>query len=200
MTACRYNIWFLYIFSVAIKSNVEFSFWFSNVLHFTFGAFQQVIDILLQFKLWYMWNILFILLLLNVAVCTIYSQHGFLLLAKHGVHIPCILFVNFLFTLPFSINFVPVMSLRFLLRMKARIDGFWNISARFGFICRRCQCFITISFILGSVLLYLSDKGIFVAVSFFFSFKNCFLSCIYQKIPQIWTVEILFFKIWNQFS
>ena len=123
-----------------------------------------------------MWNILFVWLLLNVVVCTICLQHRVLLLAKHGVHLPWILFVNFLLTLPFSINLVPIMSLRFLFRRKAKIGGFWNISARFGFICRRCQCFITISFILGSVLLYLSDKGIFVAVSFFLSFKSCSLS------------------------
>ena len=32
-------------------------------------------------------------------------------------------------------------------------------------------------FILGSVLLCLSDKGIIVAVPFFFSFKSCSLSC-----------------------
>ena len=46
MTACRHSIWFPYIFSVVIESNVEFSRCFSNVLHFTFGAFQQVNDIL----------------------------------------------------------------------------------------------------------------------------------------------------------
>ena len=124
-----------------------------------------------------MWNILFVWLFLNVVVCTICLQYRALLLTKHGVHLPCILFVNFLLTLPFSINLVPIMSLRFLFRRKAKIGGFWNISARFGFMCRRCQCFITISFILGSVLLYLSDKGIFVAVSFFFAFKSCSLSC-----------------------
>ena len=124
-----------------------------------------------------MWNILFNWLLVIVVVCTICLQQRVLLLFKHGVHLPCILFVNFLLTLPFSINLVPIMSLRFLFRRKAKIGGFWNISARFAFICRRCQCFIIISFILGSVLLYLSDKGIFVAVSFFFSFKSCSLSC-----------------------
>ena len=116
-----------------------------------------------------MWNILFVWLLLNVVVCTICLQQRVLLLAKHGVHLPCILFVNFLLTLPFSINLVPIMSLRFLFRRKAKIGGFWNISAKFGFM--------RIYFILGSVLLHLSDKGIFVAVSFFFSFKSCSLSC-----------------------
>ena len=124
-----------------------------------------------------MWNILFVRLILNVVVCTISLQQRVLLLAKYGVHLPCILFVNFHLTLPFSINLVPIMSLRFLFRQKAKIGGFWNILARFGFRCRRCQCFITISFILGSVLLYLSDKGIFVAISFFSSFKSCSLSC-----------------------
>ena len=124
-----------------------------------------------------MWNILFVWLLLNVVVCTICLQQRVLLLARHGVHLPCILFVNYLLAVPFSINLVPIMSLRFLFRRKAKIGGFRNISARFGFICRRCQCFITISFILGTVLLYLSDKEVFVSVSFFFSFKSCYLSC-----------------------
>ena len=121
-----------------------------------------------------MWNILFVWLLLNIVVYAICLQHRVLLLAKHGLHLPCILFVNFLLTLPFSMNLVPIMSRRFLFRRWAKIGGFWNISAIFGFICRRCQCFITLSFILGSILLYLSGKGIFV---FFFSFKNCSLSC-----------------------
>ena len=43
---------------------------------------------------------------------------------KHGVHLPSILFVNFLLTFPFSINLVPIMSLRFLFRRKAKIGGF----------------------------------------------------------------------------
>ena len=123
--------------------------------------------LLLQCKLWWNWNILFIWLLLNIVVCTTCLQHRVLLLAKHGVYLPCILFANFLLTLTFSINLVPIMSLRFLFQWKAKTGGFWNIPARFGFICRRCQCFITISFILGSAVLNLSNKGIFVAVPFF---------------------------------
>ena len=67
-------------------------------------------------------------------VCTICLQHMALFLAKHGVHLPCILFVNFLLTLSFSSNLIPIMSLRILFRRKAKIGGFRNISARFGFI------------------------------------------------------------------
>ena len=51
-------------------------------------------------------------------------QHRVLLLPKHDVHLLCILFVNFLLTLPFSINLVPLMSLRFLFRRKAETGGF----------------------------------------------------------------------------
>ena len=98
------------------------------------------------------WNILCVWLLLNVAVCTTFKKHRVLLLAKHGVHLPCILFVNFLLTLPFSINLVSIMSLRFLFRWKVKIGGFWNILTRFGFIWRRCQCFKTVSFIYFMVL------------------------------------------------
>ena len=105
-------------------------------------------------------KMLFVWLLVNAGVRTICLQQRVLLLAKHGVHLPCILFVNFLLTLLFSINLVPIMSLRFLFQQKAKKGGIWNISARFGFMCRRCQCFKTISFILRSVLLYLRDKGI----------------------------------------
>ena len=149
-----------------------------------------------------MWNILFVWLLLNVVVCKICLLHRVLLLAKHDVHLPCILFVKFLLTLPFSINLVPTMSLRFLFRRKAKIGGVWNISARFGFICRRCQCAITISFIWGSALLYLSNKGIFVAVSLFFSSKSCSLSyklawsifCSINDLsyPSFWNWLIIF--------
>ena len=132
-----------------------------------------------------------------------------LLLAKHGVNLPCILLANFLLTLPFSINLVPIMSLRFLFRRKAKIGGFWNISTRFGFMCRRCQCFTTISFILGSVLLYLGDKGIFVAVSFFFSFKSCSLSPVsslscnsntHKIFSFVCSVFITFISSWTSMS
>ena len=44
-------------------------------------------------------------------------------MAKHGVHLPCIMFVNFLLTLPLSINLVP-MSVRFLFQQKAKIGEF----------------------------------------------------------------------------
>ena len=57
----------------------------------------------------------------------------------------------------------------------------WNVSkyynCRFEFICKRFQCFITISFILDSVQLYLSSKGIFVTVSFFSSLRSCSFPC-----------------------
>ena len=138
-----------------------------------------------------MWNILFVWLLLNVVVCTICLQQRVLLLAKHGVHLPCILFVNFLLTLPFSINLVPIMSLRFLFRRKAKIGGFWNISARFGFICRRCQCFITFSFILGSVLLYLWQ---FLS---FFCFKSCSLFCKLALSICYSINDLLYPHLWN---
>ena len=146
-----------------------------------------------------MWYILLVWLLLNVVVFSICLQHRVLMLAKHGVHLPCILFANFLvnFFVPFSVNLVPIMTLRFLFRRKAEIGGFWNISARFGFMCKWCQCFITISFILGSVLLYLGNKGIFVAVSFFFSFKSYSLSC---KLALLicWSINFLSYqRFWN---
>ena len=144
-----------------------------------------------------MWNILFVWLLLNVVVCSICLQQRVLLLVKHGVNLPCILFVNFLLTLPFSINLVPIMSLRFLFWRKVKIFGFWNISAIFGFMCRRCQCFITTSFILGSVLLYLGDKGIFVTVSFFFSFKSYSLSCKLALLICCSVNDLSYPRFWN---
>ena len=123
-------------------------------------------------------------LLLNVVICIICLQQRVLLLSKHGGNLRCILLANFLLTLPFSINLVPIMFLSFLFRRKAKIGGFWNISTIFGFICRRCQCFTSISFFLGSVQFYLGDKGILVAVSFFFSFKSCYLSCEFSLLQQ----------------
>ena len=123
---------------------------------------------LLQFKLWWILNILFVRLFLKVVVFMTCLQYKILLLAKQGVHLPCMLFVDFLLALPFLFNLVPIMSLRFEFRGTAKIGGFWSVSARFGFMCRRCQCFITISFILGSVMLYLSHKGMVVAIFFFF--------------------------------
>ena len=40
-------------------------------------------------------------------------HHRVILLAKQSVHLPCLLFVNFVFTSPFSINLVPIMPPRF---------------------------------------------------------------------------------------
>ena len=97
------------------------------------------------------------------------------------------------------------MSLWFLFRRKTKIGRFWNVSARFGFICRWCLCFITISFILGSAVLYLSNKGTFVAVSSLLSFKSCSLSCKlglliccsvnYLSYPYFWNWLIIF-AVW----
>ena len=135
MMPCRYSIWIPYIFLVAIESSVEFSFFFSHVFYFTFGAFQQVNDILiLQFKLWQIWNIRLVWLLLNVVECTICLQHRVLLLAKHGVYLTCILFVNILLTLSFLINLVPIMSLRFLFQQKTKIGEIRNILAIYIYI------------------------------------------------------------------
>ena len=89
------------------------------------------------------------------------------------------------------------MSLTFSFRQKAKIGGFWNIPARFGFMCRRFQCFVTIFFILGSVLLYLSDKEILVAVSFFFSFKTCYLSCKLALLICSSINDLSYSRFWN---
>ena len=126
-----------------------------------------------------------------------FLQDRVLLLAKHGVHSAFILFLHFRLTLPFLINLVPIMSLRFLFQRKAKIGGFWNISAKFGFIWRRCQCFITVSFILGNVLLRLSDKRIFVAVPFYFSFKICSLSYKLALLICCSINDLLYPPIWN---
>ena len=96
-----------------------------------------------------------------------------------------------------SINLVPIMSLRFLFWRKAKIGRFWNTLARFEFTCRRCQCFITVCFILGSVLLYLSNKGIVVTVSFFFSFKSCTLSCKLALSICCSINDLLYPRFWN---
>ena len=117
-TACKYSIWFPYILSVVIGSNIELSLSFSNVLYLTFGAFQQINYILiLQFNLWKIWNILIVWLLLHIVIFATCLQHKILLLPKHGVRFPYTLFANFLLTLPFSINLVPIMFLKFLFQL-----------------------------------------------------------------------------------
>ena len=42
MTTWGYSIWFPYILSVVIESNIEFSFSFWYILYLTFGTFQPV--------------------------------------------------------------------------------------------------------------------------------------------------------------
>ena len=53
---------------------------------------------------------LFAWLLLNVAVFATCLQHKILLLRKYGVDLSCMLFADFLLTLPFSVNLVPNVS------------------------------------------------------------------------------------------
>ena len=97
-------------------------------------------------------------------------QHKVFLLTKHSVHLPCMLFVDFLFTLLFSVNLVPIMSLKFLFWQKAKLGDFEIFQLDKGLYAEDGNIFITIFFILGSVLLYLIDKGMVVAVSFFQKF------------------------------
>ena len=51
-------------------------------------------------------------------------KHNFLFLTKHGLHLPCVLFADFLLTLSFSVNLVPIMSLRFLFWRKTKLGEF----------------------------------------------------------------------------
>ena len=111
--ACWYSIWFPYILSVVTKSNIELNFSFSKycILHLVHSR-KYITYLFLQFKLWLIWNVLIVWLLLKVVVFATFSQHKVLLLAKHGAHLPCTLFIKFLLTLPFLINLVPIKSLK----------------------------------------------------------------------------------------
>ena len=126
----------------------------------------------------------------------------------HGVHLPCILFGNFLLTLPFSINLVLIISLRLLFRQKAKIGGFWNILVKFRLICWSCQCFVTISFILGSVMghsksTFAQDSRVLTPsppCSPLFIFEHTSLPPPSPKVSSFWLELILppqFLYLWN---
>ena len=71
-------------------------------------------------------------LLLNVVVFLTCLQQKFLYLTKHGVDLPCMLFRDLLFTFLFSMNLVPVMSLRFFFLWKAKIGRFSKFQLDLG--------------------------------------------------------------------
>ena len=112
-----------------------------------------------------MLKVFFVILLENVFVLLTCLQHWQSLLERYDLHSP--VFPVGLTTLLFEILLLLTGSRKFLLRRYAKTGLLLNFSAIFGSNWRICQCLLIIGPGWGSVLLYLTTKGILLDVFFF---------------------------------
>ena len=89
-------------------------------------------------------------------------QHKLIDLVKHGWHYPLLNFSKFkkfkIFLLSKTL-LPPIMSLRFLFLLNAKIGGSAKISFNFGSICKICQFLSIINLKSGWVLLHVTVSG-----------------------------------------
>ena len=100
-------------------------------------------------------------------------QESVVLFAEHGEHLPFFIILLCFFTLLCSILLLPIISFKFLLRLKAVTSSFWKISFNVLFINKMFQCLRTTLLILGRDRLYVNNSGFF----FFFFKVMLSLSC-----------------------
>ena len=112
-----------------------------------------------------MLKVFFVILLENVFVLLICLQHWQSLLERHGLHSPGFLVG---LTLLFEIFLLPIRSRKFLHRRCAKTGLSLKFAAIFGSNWRICQCFLIIGPKRGSVLLYVTTRGILLDVFFFY--------------------------------
>ena len=112
-------------------------------------------------------------LVLNNIISSTCLQHRFPSLGLHGLHHPGLFCTAFLTTLLFFIILLPIKSLRFLLRLNTTIGGSLKLNLAFNFMM--FQLFLSISDILGNVLLYVITHGmrLFAFLGGDFSVSSC---------------------------
>ena len=132
-------------------------------------SIRYITLLLLQLRLCLMLKVFFVILLENVFVLLICLQHWQSLLRRHGLHSPG--FPVGLTTLLFEILLLPIRSRKFLHRRYAKTGLSLNFSAIFGSNRRICQCLLIIGPKRGSVLLYVTTRGILLD-GFFFLFSS----------------------------
>ena len=114
---------------------------------------KYMVKLLLQVVFWNILNVLLVWLLLKCSVFITCLQQSVLEFEKHGEHFPLVNLLvvsSFLF---FSIVFPPINCLRFLFLRKANRDLFSNNFLSSGLTFNMCQCFLSIVWILGKILL-----------------------------------------------
>ena len=86
-------------------------------------------------------------------------QHRLIDLLKHGWHFPLLNFFTFKFLLLSKTLLPPIMSLRFLFLLNAKIGDSAKNYFKFGSICKICQFFSITVLRSGRVLLYIAVSG-----------------------------------------
>ena len=88
-----------------------------------------------------------------------FLQHNLTDLVKHGWRFPLLNFFTFKILLLSKTLLPPIMSLRFLFLLNAKIEGSAKVSFNFGSICKICQFLSIIALRSGRVLLYVTVSG-----------------------------------------
>ena len=100
-------------------------------------------------------------------------QHKLTNLVKHGWHFPLLNFFTFKFFLLSKALLPPIMSLRFLFLLNAKMGGSAKKNFNFDSICKICQFLSIIVLRSGRVLLYVTVSGKRSVLDYLFS--NSFL-------------------------
>ena len=105
-----------------------------------------------------------------------FLEHKLIDLVKHGRHFPLLNFFTFkeFFLLPKTL-LPPVMSLRFLFLLNAKLGGSAKISFNFGLICKICQSLSIIVLRSGRVPLYVAVSGKCSVLDVLILLSNLFL-------------------------
>ena len=122
-------------------------------------------------------------------------QHSDGLVQLQGIEFLFSLVRSFLKTFPCLTVWAPIISWRFLIHLNAIIGVSLNTQWNLVFICKTFQFLFTILDMLGSVLLYVIDRGILLllllfsldANSFFLSILSTFLICSRTSSLYYWS-------------
>ena len=109
-------------------------------------------------------------------------QHRLIDLVKHGWHFPLLNFLTLKFFLLSKSLLPPIMSLRFLFLLNAKIGVSAKISFNFGSICKICQYLSIIVLRSGRILLYVTVSGKRSVLDVYILFSNSFLGIVIARL------------------
>ena len=113
-------------------------------------------------------------------------QHRLMDLVKYGWYFPLLNFSTYNIFLLSKTLIPPIMSLRFLFLLNAKIGGSAKISFNFGSICKECQFLSTTVLRSGRVLLYVTMSGKRSVLDVLILFSDSFLGI--EMARFIWSI------------